>query len=223
MLRVVLDWFSNLRATDHYLSFAQDARWFSEARLASTFLARYRGDKLSEGYTHADGVVGHFDIAQVGQAKLSLRSDTTQFVVIEAKMFSGLSKGTTHASTYNQAARNVACMAEVMRRANVSSGNISSLGFFVLAPQEQINGGVFSSLLEKYSLKRVVEERISVYDPPKTEWFNEWFLPTLDAMRVSATAWEDIIDFIVSADQSFGGDLRVFYNRCLTFNRSVLA
>jgi len=220
MLRLVLQWFAKSNTTDHDLSFAPHARWYSEARLASAFLPRYRGDKLAEGYTHADGVIGHFQIGETGQAELTLRTDAQQFVVVEAKMFSGLSKGTTHAPTYNQAARNVACMAELVRRANRHPSNISSKAFFVLAPKEQLDAGVFADFMDKASLERVVEERVSNYDPPKTEWFESWFLPTLSSMRVRYLVWEDVVTFIKSVDRSYDDDLEIFYNRCLEFNRA---
>ena len=45
MLRLVVQWFSQSEVTDHELSFASGARWFSEGRLASVYLPRYRGDK----------------------------------------------------------------------------------------------------------------------------------------------------------------------------------
>ena len=220
MLRLVLQWFAKSNTTGHDLSFAPDARWYSEARLASAFLPQYRGDKLAEGYTHADGVIGHFQIGKTGQAELTLETDAQQFIVVEAKMFSGLSKGTTNAPTYNQAARNVACMAELVRRANRDPSNISSKAFFVLAPREQLDAGVFSDFMDRPSLERVVEGRVANYDPPKTEWFENWFLPTLSSMRVRCLAWENVVAFIKSADRSFGDDLEIFYNRCLKFNRA---
>lgn len=142
------------------------------------------------------------------------------FAVVEAKMFSGLSNGTTRASAYNQAARNVACMAEALRRAEVSAEDIPTLGFFVLAPREQIDAGVFAGLLDKGSLKSVVEERTATYDPPKTDWFVDFFLPTLDAIRVSALAWEDVVDVIKSVDPPFGDHIETFYQHCLLFNRA---
>lgn len=223
MLRLVLQWFSNSRVAGHELSFHAGAGWFSEARLASTFLPRYRGDKLAEGYTHADGVIGHIRIGQIAQAELSLQADATQFVVVEAKMFSGLSKGTTRAPRYNQAARNVACMAELVRLANRYPSEISYKGFFVLAPKEQIDAGVFIPFMDKESLERVVEERATSYDPPKGEWFNTHFLPTLQTMRIDCLAWEHVVDFIRSHDLAFGDDLATFYDRCLEFNRFASA
>ncbi len=219
MLRLVLQWFAESNTTGHDLSFAPGARWYSEARLASAFLPRHRGDKLAEGYTHADGVIGHFQIRENTQAELTLKTDAQQFIVVEAKMFSGLSKGTTHAPTYNQAARNVACMAELVSPANRDPSNIPSKAFFVLAPKEQLDAGVFADLLDKASIERVVAERVANYDPPKTEWFETTFLPTLGSMHVGHLVWEDVVTFIKSVDRSYGDDLEIFYNRCLEFNR----
>ncbi len=221
MLRLVLQWFAESNSTGHDLSFAPNTRWYSEARLASAFLPRYRGDKHAEGHTHADGVIGHFQIGEIGRSELAIETDAQQFIVVEAKMFSGLSKGTTHARTYNQAARNVACMAELIRRANCDPSDISSKAFFVLAPSEQIDGGVFADFMDKSSLERVVEERVANYNEPKTEWFENWFLPTLGSMRVSCMAWETVIAFIKSEDQSCGDDLEIFYNHCIEFNRDA--
>lgn len=225
MLRLVLQWLADSGASGHDLSFARDARWYSEARLASAFLPESRGDKFAEGYTHADGVIGHFRVGEKGQADLTLEPDADQFVVVEAKMFSALSKGTTHAPTYNQAARNVACMAELVRLSQRDSpaprdpAEILDKAFFVLAPREQLEAGVFAEFMEKSSLERVVAARVALYDPPRTEWFETCFLPTLASMRVACLAWETVIADIKAADPPFGDDLEIFYNRCLEFNR----
>lgn len=218
MLRLVLQWFSGSEVADHDLSFQPGARWFSEALLGSTFLSRYRGDKFAEGYTHADGVIGHFQIGKTNQAELSLDPDATQFVVVEAKMFNGLSKGTTRAPAYNQAARNVACMAELIRRSDRDPSIISDKAFFVVAPAQQIDGGVFSSLMDVSALGKVVGQRVADYDSSKKDWFEQWFLPTLHSMRVDCLSWENIIDFVETVDVSFGKDLASFYNRCLEYN-----
>lgn len=220
MLRLVLQWFDESKVLGHDLSFAPGSRWFSEARLASAFLPRYRGDKIAEGYTHADGVVGHFQIGKTGRAELSLETDVEQFIVVEAKMFSGLSKGTTNAPSYNQAARNVACMAELVRRAGRDPLDVSSKAFFVLAPREQVGAGIFAGFMNKKSLERVVGERVANYDPPETEWFEDWFLPTLNTMRVGCLSWENVVSFIKSADHCYGADLEKFYMQCLEFNRA---
>ena len=94
------------------------------------------------------------------------------------------------------------------------------MAFLVLAPREQIEAGVFADFIDKSSLERAVEERVASYDPPKTEWFKHWFLPTLNLMTVRCLDWENVVAFIKSADRSFGNDLEIFYNRCLDFNRA---
>jgi hypothetical protein len=219
MLRLVLDWFQRKGSPGHALSFAPSAWWFSEARLASAFLPTSRGDKQSEGHTHADGVIGHFRISETSQAEFKLLPDARQFVVVEAKMFSGLSKGTTHARYYNQAARNVACMAHLLCYARLDPTSLTAMGFYVLAPKEQITCGVFDKPLDKTALEDVVRRRATEYHPPKTEWFDTWFRPMLHALDVRCLAWEDIVGFIKKTDPDFGDDLERFYERCRSYNR----
>ncbi len=219
MMRLVLEWFSANRTVNHPLSFDETATWFSEARLASTFLPRYRGDTYAEGYTHADGVIGHFEIGRAGQADLSVLPDATELKVVEAKMFSKLSKGTTHAPRYNQAARNVACIAEILRLADRKPSKFQSLGFYVLAPKEQIDAGVFARFLTKQSLERVVRERVEDYADPKVDWFEDWFLPTMERIVAKCISWEDVTEFVAKHDPTFGQDLFEFYSHCLRYNR----
>src|SRR4051812_42560146 len=81
LLRLTLDW-SERHAPDHHrLFFLPGARWYSEALLPSQFLPRYRGDKLSESWTHADGVVGHFTVGIAGRGDFVLAPSAQQFVV----------------------------------------------------------------------------------------------------------------------------------------------
>jgi hypothetical protein len=117
MLRLVLDWFARSKQDNHRLAFSDTARWYSEPLLPSTFLARYKGDKFAESYTHADGVIGNIKIGVSGSGDLCIEPDANHFVVLEAKMFSKLAPGVTNASYYNQAARNVACISQVLKLA----------------------------------------------------------------------------------------------------------
>jgi hypothetical protein len=199
-------------------SFQPGARWFSEARVASPFLPRSRGDRPGETYTNVDGVVGHFVFQSGTKAGLALTPDATQFVVAEAKMFSPLSKGTRHAPYYDQAARTVACMAWVISQSGRFVRDFESLGFYVVAPEEQITAGVFSVQVEKSSIREKVERRISGYvddDKKYSElkmWYKEFFTPTLDHIDIGCVSWESVIDKIGSTS------IREFYNRCLRFN-----
>ena len=138
MLRVVIDWFSRNTQVDCDIQFLKDSRWFSEALLPSQFLARQRGDKLAESWTHADGVIGHFDIGKDAYGDLTLRKDAKQLIVTESKMFSKLSSGVTNAKYFNQAARNVACIAEIANRAGIEHALFEDIDFFVVAPKVRI-------------------------------------------------------------------------------------
>ena len=123
-------------------TFQPGAKWFSEAKIKSPFHSRFRGDKLAESHTTPDGVIGHFKFRPETKIGLILTSDSTQFVVTEAKMFSELGKRVKNAKDYDQAARTVACIAWVIRQSNRSVKDFTSLGFYVIAPQEQITKAI---------------------------------------------------------------------------------
>lgn len=219
LLRIVLDWFSRGPQPDHRLGFAPHARWFSEALLPSRFLERRRPD-LAEGYTHADGVIGHFIVGANAKADTSLKPDAKQFAVTEAKMFSPLSSGVTNARYFDQAARTVACIAEIVSLGRVPPREIASLGFFVLAPAEQIDRGAFRTQIDKESIKEKVRKRVLAYESDEmTKWFLDWFQPTLQQMTVDCISWEGVVEFIETKDQAYGERVHDFYDKCLAFNR----
>ena len=227
LLRVILDWFSRHTVSKHPLDFMPGARWFSEGLLPSAFLARpgQRPDVLAEGWTHADGVVGHLAIGSGAMANVSLTKGALQFVVTEAKMFSPLSQGGTHARDFDQAARNVACIAQVLSVANRPPRELQSLGFFVIAPVEQIDKKrLFDRQLAKSSIGEKVSRRVAQYASSpdhdrKVQWFHQWFEPTLEGIRIETIPWEEIVRFIEANDARFGPELSAFYNQCCKFNR----
>lgn len=218
MLRLVLDHFSHDSEPGHPLAFAAAAQWRSEVLLPSQFKARVRGDPLAEAWTHADGVLGNL-ARNGGRGDVRLSETARQFVVVEAKMFSGLSAGTRRAPTFNQAARNVACIAEVLHLAGRSPTELDDLGFVLLAPREQIDAGVFGSLCDKSQITSAVRSRVDTYGGAKEEWFNRHFLPTLSALRIDVLSWEDQITAIATRNADAAASLLAFYGRCLTFNR----
>lgn len=219
MLRLVLDWFARHRHVEHPLQFAAGVRWYSEGLLATQFRARARGDTLAEAWTHADGVIGHFDIvAERGDVKVN--ADARQLTVVEAKMFSSLSAGTKRAPSFNQAARNVACIAEVLHLAQVGPAEMDRLGFVVLAPKEQITRGVFAVLTDRDHIMSAIADRVSSYGDDKRTWHTEVLLPTVERMRLDVIAWEDIVSTVMEHDQATGSDLQEFLEQCLRFNGS---
>jgi hypothetical protein len=218
LLRLDVDWFSSSGITDHPLSFPKDGHWFSEARLPSAFLPRKKGDPLAESHTNADGVIGQFMIGRKGKTDLELLSNATHFVVIEAKLFSGLSKGVKNAKYYDQAARTVACMAQILSCVDRKPKSITQLGFYVLAPSDQIESKTFTSHLDKQSINDKVKRRIKPYDRELDEWFNDWFIPTLEKIEIRSISWEAVLDTINKEDSEIGGSLFEYYSLCLRFN-----
>ncbi len=224
LLRIVLLWLASHRAVPSQLQFLDErARWFSEAYLPSAFLPRpgfRRQDPLAETWTHADGVIGHFRIGARGKTDLELLPDAKQLKVLEAKIFSPLKAGTTKKPYYDQAARSVACIAEVLKRARRSPSELDSLTFYVLAPRTQIESGLFDDKMRRDSIYRKVERRIREYDGDRDEWFSAWFVPTLDrlAADLKCISWEEIVKTITEVDSTSGGQTQDFYEKCLRFN-----
>ena len=186
--------------------------------LPSAFLPRYRGDRYAESWTHADGVIGSFSIGRNGAGDLDLKNDAETLVVLESKMFSKLSAGVTHARYYNQAARNVACMSEVLRRAKRPPSMLKRLAFFVIAPEQQVNAGIFENQMQAESILKTVERRVNEYDESKDEWFNGWFMPVMHHIRIAVICWEMLLGYISGVDAKTGHDFQQFYNLCLAFN-----
>ena len=203
LLRLVLDWFSTHRDVNHPLAFSEHAQWFSEALLPSAFLARHRGDNLAENWTHADGVVGHFSIGDKSKAGLSLLPRTTHFVVLEAKMSSGLSSKVKNANYFDQATRNVACIAELFQRAH-------------LRPKTEFR--VFAKFMNRESIQQKVEKRVQEYMGNKDQWYSEWFLPTFQQTEIATISWEELIETIRQTDAASATSIETFYKRCIDFN-----
>jgi hypothetical protein len=220
-----LDWFSRQPASDHQLSFENGTRWYSELLLPSQFLPRYQRDPQAEAYTHADGVIGHFSVGSSGKGDIDLDSDAKQLVVVEAKIFSKLSKGIKNFENYDQAARITACMAETLYLRQGQISDISRLGFYVVAPENQLKfEPTFQTFLEKDSIRIKVQKRIKAYSDPadaeaKNRWFKTWFLPTLECIDIQCITWEKIISYINANDRHNGEALSEFYENCLALTQ----
>ena len=126
-------------------------------------------------------------------------------------MSSGLSRGTTRAKDFDQAARNVACIAEVLQRASRAPDAMTSLAFLVTAPKAQIEAGIFGELVIKPSVRGKVVERVAGYLGEKDEWLHEWFEPVLELVGVELLSWEELLEGAPEA-------LREFYGLCLKYN-----
>ena len=218
MLRLILDWYSRHQLSDHPLQFEGGTTWFSEALLPSPFRPRYRGDIRAEARTHADGILGHISVGGSAKADAKLKVNATQLIVVEAKIYSPLSGGTRNAPSFNQAARNVACITELLYRANRPPSLMTSLAFFVVAPEVQTKTGVFTQKLNKDAIKKVVGERAESFSSELGNWVDDWFFPTLEKIHIEVLSWESLIDSIKLNDLQTYQSMQMFYNSCLVHN-----
>ena len=192
-LRLTLDLFATIDLKDgrHPLTVPLGCRWYSEALLPADFLPEFKGGSITESLTHADAFIGHFDIGNGSNGDLTLRPDVRHFVVIEAKMNSKLSASVKKTTYINQAACNIACITEVIKRAVRQVQEFKALGFYVLS--SQINQGLFDEYLTRTSLLTVVERRVDEYGDKHSRLVSGWYLPTLDRLNIKAICWEELI------------------------------
>ena len=216
MLRLVLDWFDRNRVTSHTFAFIPGARWYSEALLAPAFLPESREDKRAEKFTHADGIIGHFNIQPGERGEATALSDTRQLIVIEAKLGSALSSGVKNARNFDQAARNVACMANMLALAQVSAQSLDRLGFYVIAPRNQIDSGVFGDLVSKPSIRKKVAERVAQYNGARDDWFAKAFEPFIENVDLGVLSWESVLEHIYAEDPT--NRILEFYSLCLRYS-----
>lgn len=200
-----------------------DTRWFSEARLPTRFARRSRLDKKGEPPTHADGVVGHFSFATNTKASLELNPEGSQFVVLEGKIFSTLRKDVKNAMDYDQAARSIGCMAQSLCRSRKPPELWKSLGFYLFAPQSQIDRGIFVNAMQKESIRAAIRGRIDSYQCEERnemqEWVRLWFEPLLDRLESRCVSWEETIEKVNRYDSEAGAQMEQFYGRTLEFNK----
>lgn len=217
MLRLVLDWASRHPSSIPELAFDDGSRWYSEALLPSRFKPRRRGDTSAEGFTHADGVIGHFRVRS-GRGDIELSLGARQLTIVEAKMASGLSAGTKHAPAFNQAARNVACIAHMLSQGSVAELEHVSASFVLLAPQARISEGAFRAAMDRDAIASAVRRRADDFDQAASDWCSSCFEPIAGRCSICALSWEDVLVGIRKSDPESADEFAQFYTQCLKYN-----
>jgi hypothetical protein len=224
LLRIILNWFYNNRMGKYLLSMEENAYWFSEALLSSKFLAKFRGDKLAESYTHADGAYGNIKIGGNGKGDLVLENNCKQFCIVEAKLYSRFSKGITNAQNYNQAARTIVCMCNIIEK---SKNKINDIKFITIIPKDHKKVEEFKSLINVDNIKKTVLDRINLYNKPDriddyenySKWYMNTFLPFCDMINIPEPIfWDDIIKFIKTINLTEGKNINSFYDNCKKYS-----
>ena len=196
-----------------FLPFPKGIVVYSEAQLYTPFKARFQGDKRAEGHTHADGIVGDFQI--VGKSGVVLNPDFRYLTVFEAKMSSALSKGTKHAPDYDQVSRTVASMIHAILESGSAGDRVAHLVVLYPADNNKIHPGRYTKDHAKERIAARVRGYLSAkgHDQPDARFFAEW-RHVLPRIHIQFLTWEDVIAEIEN------GYLDRFYTLCKHFNQS---
>ena len=135
-------------------------------------------------------------------------------------MWSALSAGTSRAPDFNQAARNVACIANLVSQSDINVASFTRLGFVLLAPASRISEGVFAAHMNRDAICAAVTKRAQAFDSDAVRWCAESFQPIAQRFSVVALSWEDVLSQIDALDASTAHALRHFYVECLRHNLS---
>ena len=209
------------------INFNKKMPWYSEGMLASPYPPAFRGDPLGEGYTHADMALGDFTVEAKNRGEILIKGDTGNFGVIEAKMKSPLSKGTAHAPAYDQASRNLACIAYSARKTQ------HEIFFAVAAPQIAIKKNKIDSIVDKSSMLAKISDRFDRYNNPELTGkgsakeaakyaaiFQEKDITLERAAGATCTviSYEEWLSELKPLVGSLYQELQNFYELCKTFN-----
>ncbi len=204
---------------DILLPLDNEVRFFSEGQMETKFTKGNLGPGPNEQRTNADGIFGHISIADKTVAGIKLKEDATQFVVVEAKMGSKLSKGTTKAKYWDQASRIIACIARHMEITDRTPESFRKLGFVILAPESNINKGYFDTALNRDRLRDTIKRRCVEYNNAiSLDWFDNWVEPLMDVIRLELISWESAILIVSILDPNKYPILQQFYNLCKRYN-----
>jgi len=150
-------------------------------------------------------------------------------------MGSSLSAGTSNAKTFNQAARNVACIANLLwdfENQTMGFDAYQTLGFVVIAAEEKLaDDKTFHSFVCREHVLKTIDGRIAQYEsetPPPARgasrhadlraWYTGCVEPLVndpDRFRLECLSWESAIEAL---DPRGRAGLRSFYGTCKQYD-----
>lgn len=177
-------------------------RWISEGGLAPTL--------KNEGPTWTDAIIGDVSIETDKEmedisgnkrgVKLAHDSKDCGVIVIEAKIGSKLARKTTHHSGYNQAARNIACLAQLIM--DESDSYKTKCAFIVLGPREKAKS--WEGKVPNQDLLDGADEIIQKTHCEKPTQYDKndqnKVLETAGLIVKRVISWEEIIESMQKAD-----------------------
>lgn len=190
------------------LDFSKIRNWTSEALIGSPFI---RAPHSREGYTHADLVLGDFTIDYSDRGEVIVKDDAQIFGIIEAKMGSNLSQGTKYAANYNQASRNIACIAHSTINCNCE------IFFAIAAPKGRIQHHLIHSQIKMENVLDQINSRYGMYDEKfKDENKLNEVIERAKTCKSFILSYEEWIDNLEPSGRKVFED---FYSKSLKYNR----
>lgn len=180
--------------------------WSSEALIASPFV---KAEKNREGYTHADIILGDFCVNYGKRGEVELKNDPKILGIIEAKMGSNLSQGTSNSEgNYNQASRGVCCLSHVTQDCPSCD-----LFFLIAAPEETIKNYKFEKQIDFKMISKQIKDRFmhsEVLFKPEVKM-------QMEKSKIIIISYEDWLSNIRSDEVR--NKLVNFYHECLKHNK----
>ncbi|WP_298327427.1 hypothetical protein [uncultured Dokdonia sp.] len=185
--------------------------WTSEALISSPFVS---AKSNREGYTHPDIAIGDFKIDYSVSGKLDIK-DANEFGIIEAKMKSPLSRGTKNAKDFNQASRNVACIAH-------NTTEECNTFFYIVLPESKRNhkkrdGTTIIDLVNRDTIRKQITERIKSHNNTNQDQLDDNLIERAKQCKVDVFTYEEWIKAF--NDIKIKEELNEFYNNCKIHNK----
>ncbi len=159
-------------------------RWISEGGLSPVF--------ENEGTTWADAILG--DVTRRSKTKRGVEAlPEGSIVIVEAKMGSALANGTDNIPGYDQAARNIGCLAQMVALRKLSV----KCGFFVFAPDPTNAQTKIENAFETFKRVREAGHKYKMLDGKELD-----LLGKIDkiAKQSIAMSWDEVIGAINNKD-----------------------
>ncbi|SNR58021.1 hypothetical protein SAMN06265371_10626 [Lutibacter agarilyticus] len=222
LLKLLVYAITDFGLKEHPLYVNENEKFFSEGLLPSPFLTEGKKNPFAESHTHADGAIGNFTIGN-NSSKGLLELKGNKLNIFEAKINSGFSTGVTNASFYNQAARNVACIAETIDKADkLENLDSLSIGFYLVVPKDQYEKKKsFEEFLDRDHILKTVKKRVDQYKNEgdyveRKDWFDTKFTLVLKHLERKPLFYEDVITELKGS--VYIKKIKDFYNSCIEYN-----
>lgn len=194
------------------LNFGEISNWTSEALISSPFI---KAKTYREGYTHADIALGDFNVNYENRGEIIIPDNAKIFGIIEAKMGSDLSKKTANTINYNQASRNLACIAS-----KTYNKKECSIFFSVVAPEVKLKEYKIDIQIDLKNMIKEIKDRFNLYEY-ENDFKNSQNMDSLidkaETCDVWAMSYEEWIDYLANSEAK--EYLIDFYKKAKKWNR----